>query len=110
LIEPGYLSVYIEGTDEATEEDDDRLLPAMNVGDVLSLLAIHTAQHFTEPPPRFSEASLVKTLEEFGIGRPSTYNGTTWQNINEYLTANPHTHCSSPLRAKNSVTTSTAKR
>ncbi len=73
LIEPGYLSVYIEGTDEATEEDDDRLLPAMNVGDVLSLLAIHTAQHFTEPPPRFSEASLVKTLEEFGIGRPSTY-------------------------------------
>jgi DNA topoisomerase-1 len=73
LVKPGYLSVYIEGTDEATEEDDDRLLPSMNVGDRLSLLGIRTAQHFTEPPPRYSEASLVKALEEFGIGRPSTY-------------------------------------
>jgi len=73
LVEPGYLSVYIEGTDDVKEDDDDKLLPAMNVGDDISLLAIRTAQHFTEPPPRFSEASLVKTLEEFGIGRPSTY-------------------------------------
>lgn len=73
LVEPGYLSVYIEGTDDTNEEDDDRLLPTMDVGDMLSLLNVRTSQHFTEPPPRFSEASLVKTLEEFGIGRPSTY-------------------------------------
>ena len=73
LVEPGYLSVYIEGTDDVAEEDDDRILPPMNVGETLSLLAIRTTQHFTEPPPRFSEASLVKALEEFGIGRPSTY-------------------------------------
>jgi DNA topoisomerase-1 len=73
LVEPGYLAVYIEGTDDVKEDEDDRLLPAMNVGDMLSLLNIRTAQHFTEPPPRYSEASLVKALEEFGIGRPSTY-------------------------------------
>ncbi|HVY23406.1 MAG TPA: DNA topoisomerase I [Steroidobacteraceae bacterium] len=73
LVDPGYLAVYIEGTDDITEEDDDRILPAMNVGDVVQLLGIKTAQHFTEPPPRYSEASLVKALEEFGIGRPSTY-------------------------------------
>jgi DNA topoisomerase-1 len=73
LVEPGYLAVYIEGTDDAAEDDDDRILPVMNHGDVLQLLTIRTAQHFTEPPPRFSEASLVKALEEFGIGRPSTY-------------------------------------
>jgi DNA topoisomerase-1 len=73
LVEPGFLSVYIEGTDEVNEDEDDRILPAMQTGDVLQLLEIRTAQHFTEPPPRFSEASLVKTLEEYGIGRPSTY-------------------------------------
>jgi DNA topoisomerase-1 len=73
LVEPGYLAVYIEGTDDSTEDDDDRILPAMNIGDVLQLAEVRTAQHFTEPPPRFSEASLVKALEEFGIGRPSTY-------------------------------------
>jgi DNA topoisomerase-1 len=73
LVDPGYLAVYIEGTDDITEDDDDRILPAMNVGDVVQLAGIKTAQHFTEPPPRYSEASLVKALEEFGIGRPSTY-------------------------------------
>ncbi|MGC3981593.1 MAG: DNA topoisomerase I [Steroidobacteraceae bacterium] len=73
LVEPGYLAVYIEGTDDVKEDEDDRILPAMNAGDVLDLLNIRTAQHFTEPPPRYSEASLVKALEEFGIGRPSTY-------------------------------------
>ncbi|MES1196932.1 MAG: DNA topoisomerase, partial [Steroidobacter sp.] len=73
LVDPGYLAVYIEGTDDIAEEDDDRILPAMNVGDVVQLLDVRTAQHFTEPPPRYSEASLVKALEEFGIGRPSTY-------------------------------------
>ena len=73
LVESGYLAVYSEGTDDIAEDEDDRILPAMNVGDVLKLADIRTAQHFTEPPPRFSEASLVKALEEFGIGRPSTY-------------------------------------
>jgi DNA topoisomerase-1 len=53
--------------------DDDRTLPVVNEGDVLTLAEVRAEQHFTEPPPRFTEASLVKTLEEFGIGRPSTY-------------------------------------
>jgi len=73
LVKPGYIAVYKEGSDDAPEDDNDRILPPMEVGDVLKLLAIRPEQHFTEPPPRFSEASLVKALEEFGIGRPSTY-------------------------------------
>ncbi len=73
LVMPGYIAVYQEGMDDAVEEDGDRILPAMNVGDALKLLEIKPEQHFTEPPPRYSEASLVKALEEFGIGRPSTY-------------------------------------
>ena len=54
-------------------DDTDHVLPPMNEGDAVSLTAIRAEQHFTEPPPRFSEASLVKALEEHGIGRPSTY-------------------------------------
>jgi DNA topoisomerase I len=73
LIKPGYIAVYQEGADDAKVDDTDHVLPPMNEGDVVTLLAIHAEQHFTEPPPRFSEASLVKTLEEYGIGRPSTY-------------------------------------
>jgi DNA topoisomerase-1 len=74
LVKPGYIAVYTEGQDDAAvDEDGDRILPAMETGDRVSLLGIRPAQHFTEPPPRFSEASLVKALEEFGIGRPSTY-------------------------------------
>ncbi len=73
LVKPGYIAVYKEGSDDTPEDDNDRILPAMEVGDVLKLLAIRPEQHFTEPPPRYSEASLVKALEEFGIGRPSTY-------------------------------------
>jgi DNA topoisomerase I len=73
LVKPGYIAVYIEGQDDSADDDGDRILPAMEVGDHVTLLGIRTAQHFTEPPPRFSEASLVKALEEFGIGRPSTY-------------------------------------
>jgi DNA topoisomerase-1 len=74
LVKPGYIAVYTEGQDDTTvDEDGDRILPAMNTGDRVNLLAIRPAQHFTEPPPRYSEASLVKALEEFGIGRPSTY-------------------------------------
>ena len=74
LVKPGFLAVYRESFDDVTlDDDDDRRLPALEVGDQVKLLAIRPEQHFTEPPPRFSEASLVKTLEEYGIGRPSTY-------------------------------------
>ncbi|HEU0154113.1 MAG TPA: DNA topoisomerase I [Arenimonas sp.] len=75
VIDPGFLAVYEEGKDAKSAEDDDegRKLPPMKTGQAVPLGSIHTDQHFTEPPPRFSEASLVKTLEEYGIGRPSTY-------------------------------------
>jgi DNA topoisomerase-1 len=74
LVKPGYISVYQEGTDEPKAADDsDHVLPPMNEGDTVLLAALRAEQHFTEPPPRFSEASLVKALEEHGIGRPSTY-------------------------------------
>ncbi|AMN45612.1 DNA topoisomerase I [Steroidobacter denitrificans] len=73
LVKPGYIAVYKEGLDDVSDDDDDRILPPMAVGDTLSLLQVRPEQHFTEPPPRYSEASLVKALEEHGIGRPSTY-------------------------------------
>jgi DNA topoisomerase I len=73
LVKPGYISVYQEGTDDAKADDGDHVLPPMNAGDTVDLLSLHADQHFTEPPPRYSEASLVKALEEHGIGRPSTY-------------------------------------
>ncbi|MBL8269379.1 DNA topoisomerase I [Steroidobacter sp.] len=73
LVKPGYIAVYKEGQDDAVEDDNDRILPAMEVGDQVNLVGLRPEQHFTEPPPRFSEASLVKALEEHGIGRPSTY-------------------------------------
>ncbi len=73
LVEPGFLELYREGREDAEDADTDRRLPPMEAGEVLALKDIRPEQHFTEPPPRFSEASLVKTLEEFGIGRPSTY-------------------------------------
>ena len=74
LVEPGFMAVYKEGRDDAVSDDDgDRLLPEVIEGDVISLDELRPEQHFTEPPPRFTEASLVKTLEEYGIGRPSTY-------------------------------------
>ncbi|MEG3193337.1 DNA topoisomerase I [Lysobacter sp. D1-1-M9] len=75
VIDPGFLAVYEEGKDTKKDDEDDegRKLPAMKTGDRIPIERIHTDQHFTEPPPRFSEASLVKTLEEYGIGRPSTY-------------------------------------
>ena len=69
---PGYLRVYEESRPAGSEEKESRL-PDMQEGDVISLEEIRAEQHFTEPPPRFSEASLVKALEDFGIGRPSTY-------------------------------------
>src|SRR5262245_53038835 len=75
LVKPGYIAVYQEGYDDtkAAEDDNDHVLPAMNEGELVKLSNLHGEQHFTEPPPRFSEASLVKALEEYGIGRPSTY-------------------------------------
>jgi DNA topoisomerase-1 len=73
LVKPGYISVYQEGLDDAVLDDSDHVLPAMQAGDRVKLLSVVPMQHFTEPPPRFSEASLVKALEEYGIGRPSTY-------------------------------------
>jgi DNA topoisomerase-1 len=73
LVEPGFMAVYQEGKDDAKDDDGDRLLPETAVGDVIDLDELKVEQHFTDPPPRFTEASLVKTLEEFGIGRPSTY-------------------------------------
>jgi DNA topoisomerase-1 len=73
LVEPGFMAVYQEGRDDAKDDDGDRLLPEIAEGDTIKLDELRPEQHFTEPPPRFSEASLVKALEEYGIGRPSTY-------------------------------------
>lgn len=73
LREPGFLAVYQEGKDAPDDSDDDKRLPALTEGETLTLTDIATSQHFTEPPPRYTEASLVKTLEEYDIGRPSTY-------------------------------------
>ncbi len=74
LVEPGFMAVYKEGQDDSNKDDDgDRLLPNIEEGDTINLDVLRPEQHFTEPPPRFTEASLVKTLEEYGIGRPSTY-------------------------------------
>jgi DNA topoisomerase-1 len=75
VADPGFMAVYQEGVDDATqdESEDNRSLPALKEGDAVDLLQLRSEQHFTEPPPRYSEASLVKALEEFGIGRPSTY-------------------------------------
>jgi DNA topoisomerase I len=71
----GFSVVYTEGLDDSTEEAE-RTLPALQEGDVTDVVDVTPTQHFTEPPPRFTEASLVKALEEHGIGRPSTYAAT----------------------------------
>ena len=72
--DPGFMRIYIEDKDEPKKDDNkENLLPPLTEGDIVDLQEIRLEQHFTEPPPRFSEASLVKTLEEYGIGRPSTY-------------------------------------
>ena len=71
----GFLRVYMEGKDDKTEEEDDdeKQLPPLTEGDHLQLLQLTPNQHFTQPPPRFTQAMLIKELEEKGIGRPSTY-------------------------------------
>lgn len=71
----GYTKIYTEGRDEAAQEKDV-LLPVLSAGDVLPQSKLESEQHFTQPPPRYTEASLVKTLEKRGIGRPSTYSPT----------------------------------
>ncbi|KRA83576.1 type I DNA topoisomerase [Altererythrobacter sp. Root672] len=74
---PGFLAVYEEGRDQKGDDDEEEgLLPLMRQGDSPAKLGVEADQHFTQPPPRFSEASLVKRLEELGIGRPSTYAST----------------------------------
>ena len=74
IANPGFMQVYLEGTDDAKPGDgEEKMLPPLREGEQIALNKIRPEQHFTEPPPRYSEASLVKTLEEYGIGRPSTY-------------------------------------
>jgi len=74
IVNPGFMAVYQEGQDDKKGKDsDEKMLPPLKEGEQVDLLAIRPEQHFTEPPPRYSEASLVKALEEHGIGRPSTY-------------------------------------
>ncbi len=73
---PGFLAIYEEGRDQKDDDDEEGLLPLMREGDSPAKKAVTAEQHFTQPPPRFSEASLVKRLEELGIGRPSTYAST----------------------------------
>ncbi len=70
---PGFMALYIEGTDTTDDENKEGLLPPLSEGEKLSTEQLTPEQHFTQPPPRFTEASLVKILEEYGIGRPSTY-------------------------------------
>ncbi|UOM35429.1 type I DNA topoisomerase [Acuticoccus sp. I52.16.1] len=72
----GFLSVYMEGRDDDSDDDDGGRLPKIAQGDALRREAVKPAQHFTEPPPRYTEATLIKKMEELGIGRPSTYTAT----------------------------------
>ncbi|HHM04414.1 MAG TPA: type I DNA topoisomerase [Gammaproteobacteria bacterium] len=73
IAEPGFMAVYQEGVDDAKTGDEEKMLPPLQEGDKVKLVKLRSEQHFTEPPPRFSEATLVRALEEHGIGRPSTY-------------------------------------
>jgi DNA topoisomerase I len=72
----GFLTLYNEDRDDDSEDEDSKRLPAMSAGEALAKRFIAATQHFTEPPPRFSEATLIKRMEELGIGRPSTYAAT----------------------------------
>src|SRR3546814_972202 len=75
VIFPGFLTLYEEGVDDS-EDENAKLLPRLREGDAPAKKSASADQHFTQPPPRYSEASLVKKLEELGIGRPSTYAST----------------------------------
>src|SRR5205085_6745195 len=70
---PGYLALYEEGRDEKADEEEGARMPLLRKGEAPAKTGVEAVQHFTQPPPRYSEASLVKRLEELGIGRPSTY-------------------------------------
>ena len=72
VADPGFLAVYEEGLDDKAAEKERRL-PPLEKGEVIGLKALRPEQHFTEPPPRYSEATLIRALEDYGIGRPSTY-------------------------------------
>ena len=72
MVFPGFFAVYHEDEDDVVEEEDHRL-PSFETGDTVKIQKLYGEQHFTQPPARFNEASLVKTLEKEGIGRPSTY-------------------------------------
>jgi len=88
IANPGFMSVYLEGKDDTKKGDDqESFLPPLTEGKTVQLDEVIIGQHFTEPPPRYGEASLVKALEEYGIGRPSTYASiiSTLQN-REYVT------------------------
>jgi DNA topoisomerase-1 len=86
MVFPGFFAVYHEDQDDSVEEEDKRL-PSFEVGDTAKIQKLYGEQHFTQPPPRFSEASLVKALEQYGIGRPSTYASIISTLVNrEYVT------------------------
>ena len=69
----GFLKVYEEGRDDEVVDNDDKILPQLSIGDLIEKIKVNPLQHFTQPPPRYTEATLVKRMEELGIGRPSTY-------------------------------------
>jgi DNA topoisomerase I/DNA protecting protein DprA len=99
----GFLKIYEEGRDDVTDEGDDKRLPQITEGDAAKKLGVTPEQHFTQPPPRFTEATLVKRMEELGIGRPSTYASivTTIQD-REYVCARTRTGSSPRIRAGSS--------
>ncbi|MEM8551605.1 MAG: type I DNA topoisomerase, partial [Pseudomonadota bacterium] len=77
MVFEGFIKAYMEGADDpSADDDDDKRLPAMRQGDRLKREKVTPSQHFTEPPPRYTEATLIKKMEELGIGRPSTYTAT----------------------------------
>ncbi|MEM7693594.1 MAG: type I DNA topoisomerase [Pseudomonadota bacterium] len=76
LVFPGFIKAYTEGRDEPSDDDDERRLPKVAAGEALARETVTPTQHFTEPPPRYTEATLIKKMEELGIGRPSTYSAT----------------------------------
>ncbi|GAB5447351.1 type I DNA topoisomerase [Gymnodinialimonas sp.] len=76
MVFEGFIKAYMEGADEPSDDDDDARLPQIAKGEDLARRAVTPSQHFTEPPPRYTEATLIKKMEELGIGRPSTYTAT----------------------------------
>src|SRR5260370_585571 len=90
----GFLTLYQEGEDDIVADEEGRRLPEMSAGERLAKRKIDAGQHFTEPPPRYSEASLVKRMEELGIGRPST---SCWRRICFRRARTAPTHANAPV-------------